>query len=44
MVKTKTELLTVTGQLHIWLPVQFGSGRPFSLGVVAIYLLMQKAF
>ena len=26
MVKTKTELLTVTGQLHIWSPVQFGGG------------------
>ena len=26
MVKTKTELLTVTRKLHIWPPVQFGGG------------------
>ena len=36
MVKTKTELLTVTGKLHTWSPVQFGgrANLPF----------MQKAF
>ena len=26
VVKKKTELLTVTGKLHIWSPVQFGGG------------------
>ena len=26
MVKKKTELLTVTGKLHIWSPVRFGGG------------------